>query len=103
MYPTPKVGSVSDFTMSPALGHFLATLNPYLASFKKVVEFVVVIVERVKVIFPIKLNQNSLFVVRVGAIVNDAGHHINNAIAVLNKHNKVACSQIADLTLSDHT
>jgi hypothetical protein len=32
-----------DFTMSPILGALLAMLNPYLASFKKAVEFSVVV------------------------------------------------------------
>ena len=57
--------------MSPALGHFLAMLNPYLSLFEKAVEFVVIIMERSVVVLPIELNLYSLFVGRVGAIVND--------------------------------
>jgi len=98
------VGRFLDFTTSPTLGALLAMLNPYLSLFQKAVEFVVIIVERVKVVLPIELNQNSLFVVGVGAIVNDTTHNVRlYSIMRAKKHNNIARSQITNLTLNSHT
>jgi hypothetical protein len=93
-----------DFTTSPTLGALLAMPNPYLSLFKKVVKFSVVIVERLKVMFPKKLNQNGLFVVGPPSMgIKDESHNVRLSIMTINKDNNVACLQIANLTLNSHT
>jgi len=78
-------------------------LNSHLAFFKKVVKFVVVIMERHSIgVWSHKLNQHSLFIVRVGVDIHNVAGAIGGTV-VPNKHNNIATPQIANLTLNSHT
>jgi hypothetical protein len=78
-------------------------LNPYLLLFQKVVEFVVVIMERHTVcVWAHKLNQHSLFVVGVRVSVHNVSGAIGGTV-VANKNNNIATPQITNLTLTSHT
>jgi len=78
-------------------------LNPYLLLFQKVVKFSVVIMERHTVcVWSHKLNQHSLFIVRVRVDLYNVSGAIGGTV-VANKYNNIATPQIADLTLNSHT
>jgi hypothetical protein len=81
-----------DLTTSPTLGALLAMLNLYLSLFKKVVEFSVVVVERVNVVLPKKLNQNGLFIVGPPSmVINDESQNVGLRWYDTNKDNNIAC------------